>query len=137
MKKNIFFPQCKKRKGFIALFAVLALLVFSLSFTLGVTYLSIGGGQEGLAIAQSAGARALVDGCAEDALLRSIRDENYTGEEQDLLGGVCTVSIQKDGTTWTMSVSGTQNEYTRSLEIVFEYTLGPPNTLMLTSWQEQ
>lgn len=127
----------QKQSGFIAILTVIALLAFSLSLTTAVTYLSIGGGQEGLALSQGAATLALSEGCAEDALLQSIRDENYAGGEYSFFGGTCVVDIAKDGTVWTVDVSGTKDGFTRSVQIVFDYVVGTPNTIALVSWQEQ
>lgn len=125
------------KKGFIAILTVLALLVFSLSLTAAVTYLSIGESQSGLAVARGKAALSLVEGCAEDALLLAKRDANYTGGNYEYLNGECLADVSKDGNTWTMHISGTKDNFTRRLEIVFEYTAGPFGVIILQSWLEK
>lgn len=116
---------------------VITLLAFSLSLTIAVMYLSIGGSQSALALSHGAEALSLTEGCAEDALLQAKRNVNYIGGDYSYLGGTCSVVVTVNGTKWTINVSGTKNNFTRSIEIVLEYTLGTPSTLVLTSWLEK
>lgn len=124
------------QSGFIAIFLVIALLAFSLSLSTAVTYLSINESQSGLALARGAAALALAEGCADDALLLSLRDENYMGGAYEYLGGACNVSIAKNGTIWTMDISANKDNFTRSLEIIVDRQLVPP-LLTLQSWLEK
>lgn len=116
---------------------VLALLVTSLSLTLAVTYLSIGESQSALALSKSEMAYQAMEGCAQDALLLSLRDENYTGGEYSYLGAVCMVDVSKDGTAWTLNVSSTKDVFTRSARIIVDRSVDTPATLTLSSWLEQ
>ncbi len=127
-------------KGFVAIITVLTLLVFSLSLTLATTYLSIGEAKSALALSQGEAALALTEGCAEDALILSGRDENYTGGSYSYLGGACAVDISKDLLEWTIDVVGTRDGFERHLEIVVLRVpglLGLPATLTLQSWLEK
>lgn len=128
-------PQ-KIRAGFIALFTVLALLAFFLSMTFASAYLSIDESKGGLMSARAEDALQFSEGCAEDALLLSIRDENYDGGAYEYMNGECSVDISKDGAVWTADVVGTKNGFTRSIRIVFEYVVGPPGIITLQSWLE-
>lgn len=127
----------QKQKGFIAFLTVILLLVFCFSLTLGVTYLSIGESQSSLAMASGAEAFSLTSACTEDALLLSLRDINYVGGDTNYLGGTCTIQVSKDADLWTLDVSGTKNEFTRSIQVRFVYTIGTPNTIKITQWIEQ
>lgn len=133
--RRVNFPQ--KSAGFIAMLTVITLLAFSLSLTIAVMYLSIGGSQSALALSRGAEALSLTEGCVEDALLQAKRDETYAGGDYTYLDGSCRTDVSLNGTTWTLDISGTKNNFTRSVEIVFEYVLGAPNTLVLTSWLEK
>lgn len=133
--QRVNFPQ--KSAGFIAILTVILLLAFSLSLTVAVTYLSIGESQSAFALSRGEEALSFTEGCAEDALLQAKRNVNYTGGDYSYLGGVCSVVVTVNGTTWTVDVSGTKDTFTRSVQIIFEYVLGTPNTLVLTSWLEQ
>lgn len=124
-------------KGFMAILTVIALLAFSLSLTVAVTYLSVNESQSGLILSRGASALSLTDGCAEDALLLSKRDANYTGGTYTYLGGVCTVAVSKNVTIWTVDVTGTKDNFTRTVRIIFDYVPGPPVVITLQSWLEQ
>ncbi|MEI8097143.1 MAG: hypothetical protein WCG73_03495 [Candidatus Moraniibacteriota bacterium] len=125
------------QRGFIAILTVITLLAFSLSLTIAVAYLSIGETQSAFALSRGDEALSLTEGCAGDALLQAKRDETYVGGDYSYLNGNCRVDVSVNGTTWTMDIAGTKNNFTRRVEIVLEYTLGPPNTIILTSWLEK
>ncbi len=127
----------RTHKGFIAILTVLALLALSLPLTLSVTYLSIGGSQSALAIADGEAAFQAANGCAEDALVQSLRDESYEGDTYTYLDALCDVSVAKDGEEWTLVVTAAKNGYERSLTIVFDRTPGSPGSITLRSWMEQ
>lgn len=127
----------KVRKGFIAIFLVIALLAFSLSLSTAVTYLSINESQSALALSNGVVVLSLAEGCAEDSLLLAVRDENYTGGAYEYLGGVCNVSVAKNGTAWTLDISASKNNFTRSLEIIVDRQPGLPSVITLQSWLEQ
>jgi uncharacterized membrane protein len=125
------------KKGFIATLGALTLLALSLSLTVATTYLSINESQSALTLAEGAGALALTEGCVEDALILARRDENYSGGTAEYLSGTCVIDVTKDGTAWTLVVQGTKNTASRTVEVVLEYTAGPPGTILLTSWLER
>ncbi len=125
------------QRGFIATLTVISLLAFSLSLIVAVTYLSINESQSGLALSRGALALSFTEGCAEDALLLSGRDENYTGGTYEYLGGVCNVDVSKNGAEWTLNISGTKNDFSRTVRIVFSYVSGPPGIITLQSWLER
>jgi hypothetical protein len=124
-------------RGYIAIMTVLALLVFSLSLLISVPYLSIGGIQEAAVFSESETVYAALEGCAEDALLLSARDENYTGGTYTYLGATCEVSIEKNDPLWTLSFTGSRYSVTRVLRVIVERTPGTPGTLTLQSWLEE
>ena len=121
----------------MAILTVIALLAFSLSLSVAVTYLSINESQAGLAVSRGAGALAHAEGCAEDALLRSTRDENYSGGTYDYFEGTCVIDVARDGTVWTVDVAGTKDGFTRTVRLIFEYVPGPPGSVTLVSWLER
>ncbi len=123
-------------KGFIAVLTVIALLAFSVSLILGVGYRSLDAAQESLALAHGAAALALTDACVEDALLLVKRDAEYSGGVYAYLGGTCQVDVSQDGVTWNMSISATKDGFTRSAQVIFDYTPGSPGTISLRSFQE-
>lgn len=130
-----------KKKGFIAILTVIALLAFSVSLMFAATYLSIDQSQSGLVLSQGEAALQLTEGCTEDALLLSRRDENYEGGTSSYLGGTCEVSIEKVDTVWTITVTGTKSDFERRIRVVIDRAADPepesPATLTLSSWLEQ
>lgn len=126
-----------KNKGFIAILTVIALLAFSLSLIVAVTYLSIGEARSALALSQGRASLALAESCAEDALLQITRDESYTGEDYSYLGGICHTSVSQEDTVWTLDVSATKDAFTRTVQVVFDYTPGEPGIIVLQGWLEQ
>ncbi len=126
----------KKQKGFIAVITVLMILVFSLSIVVGTAYLSIGSAQSARILSEGEEALQLTEGCAEDALLHGVRDENYTGGSYEYLGGRCNVNITKDGQIWMFDISGTKNVLKRSVEIIATRQIIVPATFVLQSWHE-
>lgn len=127
----------EKGAGFIALFSVIALSAFSLSLIVAVAYLSINESQAGLMLARGEVALQFVEGCAEDALLLSVRDEGYMGGSYGYMGGDCSVDVSKDGSVWTMDVSGTKDQFARSVRIIFKYDPLAPVVITLQSWLER
>lgn len=125
------------KRGFIAILTVIALLAFALSLTVAVTYLSINESQSGLALSRGAAALSITEGCAEDVLLLARRDANYAGGTYGYLSGTCTVTVSKNATIWIVDVSGTKDNFTRAVRIIFDYVPGPPGIITLQSWLEQ
>ena len=126
-----------RKNGFVALLTVLALAAFSLSLVIAVTYLSIGESRSALALSQGEAALETGEGCAEDVLLESRRDENYTGGSYGYLGAQCEVQVAKDGTVWTLSVTSTKDGFVRSLDIIINRQPETPATITLQSWLEK
>lgn len=124
-------------KGYIAIMTVLSLLVFSLSLLVAVPYLSIGGAQQALALSEGEALLSALEGCAEDTLLLSVRSEDYIGGSYAYLGMLCDVTVEKVDTTWTLSISGSRNGLTRTLQVVIDRAIGVPGVITLTSWLEQ
>lgn len=116
---------------------VLSLLVFSLSLLVAVPYLSIGGAQQALALSEGETLLSALEGCAEDALLLSVRSEDYVGGSYAYLGMLCEVTVEKVDTVWTLSLSGSRDGLTRTLQVVIDRAIGVPGVITLTSWLEQ
>lgn len=127
----------RTQKGFIAVLTVIALLAFSASLVFAAGYLSIGAAKSSLALAQGEAAYQALEGCAEDALLLALRDENYAGGTYSYLGASCTVEVAKDTTTWTFDIHSEKSGYSRSLRIVADRAPGTPGTITLASWLER
>ncbi len=133
-KKNI---TSQDARGYIAIMTVLALMVFSLSLLLSLPLLSIGGGQEALLLVESEITLGALEGCAEDAVLKSVRDEAYIGSTSDYFGIRCDVTIEKDGEQWTLLMQANKNELIRTLVIEGHRSPGNPGAFVLESWLER
>lgn len=129
--KPIFF------RGYVAFLTVLALLIFSLSLLITVPASSIGGAREALLLTQSETLLSTLEGCAEEALLQSVRNETYEGGNMTFFGVVCQVTIEKVDTLWTLTLTGSKDDLVRTLRIIVDRTVGTPGTLTLQSWLEE
>lgn len=98
-----------------------------------VALLAIGQGQSGLALSKGEDTLNFVEGCSEDALLKSRGDFAYNGGAITRPKGTCSVSISKTATPWTMTVTTTNTQYKRTIEI--KYTISQTG-ITLVSWKE-
>lgn len=129
-------------KGYIALITVLIVMAVVLTTASTVAFLGIGEGQSGFAIFKGEETLDLIEGCAEDALLKSRVNPSYgepvgTAITINLPQGSCSMTvISKTGSpvvTWTMQVTTVSTLYKRTVEIVFQRSL---TEITLTSWKE-
>lgn len=122
----------KTNKGAAVLIIVIimgsAMLLISLS--LGIS--SISENLINLYQSQSSRLSLSVDGCAEEALMRLNRDNNYEGETLILNDTSCIINVSGTGSSRTINVTGTKSNYTRELEIAVN--ISP--SYAITSWQE-
>ncbi len=132
-----FFSNGMRQQGFVAMIVVLSMLVFSAVLILGATYLSIGEAQVSLALVEGEAAFTAAEGCAENALLLSLRDEAYDGGTYDLLGATCTVDVAIDGVRYTFSVAAEKDGFARSVEIAADREVGPPAAFSAVRWLER
>ena len=107
-------------RGYIALITVLIVMAVVLTTASTVAFLGIGEGQSGFAIFKGEETLALVEGCAEDAMLKSRVNPAYgepigTPVTVTLPEGSCTITvISKTGSgtiTWTMRVTTVSTIY--------------------------
>jgi len=122
------------QKGYIALLTVLIVMAVVVTAATTVALLSIGEAQSGFALFKGEDTLTFVEGCAEDALLKSRADASYSGgtierpEE-----GSCSITISKVSIPWTMTVTTSIATYKRTIEI--KYTRNPTG-ITLSSWKE-
>lgn len=71
----------------------------------------------------------------ENALMRLLRNPNYTGETNLPVGdGTVDISVTGGGTTKTVTSTGRINNYLQTIEVTVTYT----NSIMtVTSWKEK
>lgn len=106
-------------------------IVVAVSIT--VAFLSIGEAQSSLTLTKGDDVLSFVEGCTEDALLKSRASASYAGGNITRPEGTCTVSVSKAGSTWTITVSTTSMQYVRTIQAVITQD-GYGETL--TTWKE-
>lgn len=79
------------------------------------------------------GAFAISESGAENALMRLLRDPDYSGETLVVGNGTAIISVSNNGNNKIITSVGINGNYTRTIEIVTSYT---NNVLTITSWRE-
>lgn len=70
----------------------------------------------------------------ENALLRLLRNPNYTGETITIDEGTATINIEATGENQkTITSSGKLGNFLRKIQVAIDYT---DNTLIILSWKE-
>lgn len=124
-------PSGNKKTGFVLI--VLVLLVSAiLSILLIKTALSTITGLTAASIAiKSEASDYLAESCAQEALIKLHRDENYTGETLSLSNANCTVSVTEDGANRLITISSEKDNYYTNLNI--QITVNP---VIITTWDD-
>lgn len=122
------------QKGYIALITVLIVMAVVTTAVTTVTLLAIGEGQSGFSLFKGEDTLTFVEGCAEDALLKSRADANYNGGTITRPQGTCSISISKVVIPWTMTATTNgATPYKRTIEV--KYTRNPTG-ITLIGWKE-
>lgn len=129
--KNILLKFRRTQSGAAVLMAVMILTAILVSISLTVGLSSIAENQINIYQTQSNRLFVNADGCAEEALTRLNRDNNYTGGTVNLDTTSCIITVSGSGNVRTITVAATRTDYSKSLEV--QVTLSPYN---ITSWQE-
>lgn len=119
--------------GYIALSLVLTVIMVGLIATASLSFLSIGEAQTSLSHLKGEEAFWFVEGCAEDGLRLSFLRHYYAGGTITRPEGTCQLTIDKAGTTWTLTTSSGATAYNRSLRITFTRTAAG---ITLQKWEE-
>ena len=121
------------KKGFVTLITVLALLVFSVSISIAMTYISISESRVSADVIFGEQAFVLSESCAELALLKLRNDASYTGGSMHVSEGDCEVTVNTTGDESTVSVRAIRGEYTRSVRVEVTRDI---LAFQMRSWQE-
>ncbi len=122
----------KNNRGYIAITSVLVILAVVLIVGTSVSLLSINDIQSSLSSEKGEQTLALVEGCAEDALLR-LNNNNAISASFTIPEGTCSVTgITNVGNNWTFTVSATILNYSKSVQI----SAVRSTTVQVTSWIE-
>jgi hypothetical protein len=120
-------------RGISVLISVLIIASIMVVLTFGMGLNSISENQIGLYQSRSSVSFYNVDGCAEEAISRINRDNNYAGETLNLGNVTCVIAISGTGSNRTIGITGTSSEgYVRNIAITV--TISP--SFNVTSWQE-
>ena len=115
-----------------ALITLLIFMVVAITLTAGAIAILINNTLSTSKIEQTQLAYATAESGAENAILRLLRNPNYTGETLSINGGTATIQITGTEPKVITSV-GTVGNFIRTLEIRVGYT---NNILTVSSWKE-
>lgn len=122
----------KNNKGYIAITSILIILAVVLIVGTSISLLSVNDIQSSLSSEKGEQALTLVEGCAEDALLR-LNNNNAIPASFTIPEGTCNVTgISNVGNNWTFTVNATILNYSKSIQISATRT----TTVQVTSWLE-
>lgn len=122
----------KSKKGYIAITSILVILAVVLTVGTTVSLVSVNNIQASLTDQKGEEALAIVEGCAEDALLR-LNNNNSIPVSISLPEGNCNITnISNVGNDWTFTVSATILNYSKSLQI----SATRSNSVQVTKWLE-
>lgn len=122
----------QNRQGYIALTAVLVIAAVVLLLAVTVSTLSVGQLQTSLSSLRSTSSFGFIESCVDYALIRLNEDadipDNFT-----INGNTCNVVIENQSDTrWTFLVSGTVDDYAKSVRITADRT----DRVYIVSWQQ-
>lgn len=120
------------QKGYIAIASILVISAVAVIIGTAVALQSINEIQTALSHKKGQESLQLVEGCTENALIRLNRVASLSATVT-IPEGSCSVTINSNtGNNWTFTVSGTVNNYTKSVQV--SATRG--DTFTITNWQE-
>ncbi len=112
----------------VLVFSAVAIIIITLGITL--TVIQASSSRQFIAAEQ---ALTLAEAGMENALIRLIRDPNYSGETLTLTAGTATITVVADGTNRIVTVVGENATASRHLQAIVAEENG---SSVLTSWQE-
>lgn len=122
-----------KQNGYMTLITVLIISAAALIVGTTVSLLAIGEAQSGRAVVRGEDGLAFVDGCMEDALLKTKQSPTYAGGTITRPEGTCSITVTKAGNTWTLLATSTATTYKRTIRVVVTRSTG---TLVVSVWEE-
>ena len=114
MNKITKFKQ--NQQGYIALIAVLIIVVATLAIGLSLNSLSIGETQSGLLIQQSVQSQSIADSCMNEAYQKIRLDGTYVGESLNIGQGSCSITVIPSGSDYIITVQSDVNDIITKLE---------------------
>lgn len=121
-----------EKKGFSVLLVMIIVTAAIVIIALGMGLSSITENQINLDQSKSARMLSNIDGCGEEALLQLNRNNSYDGETILIENTSCIIDIVGTGANRTINITGTNNYYTKRVQI--NVIIFP--TFQVTLWQE-
>lgn len=121
-------------RGMAVLLIVIIISVSALIIALSASMLGIGEMDMGYTAQKGQQARALADGCVEEALRQLQMNVNWTGSTLDLLEGSCIMDVAINGSNHILNVAAVTGNFTKKMQIVATVNNG---VVKVSSWQEQ
>ncbi|MDP2685391.1 MAG: hypothetical protein Q8P20_10265 [bacterium] len=106
----------KNQQGYIALIAVLIIVVATLAIGLSLNSLSIGETQSGLMVQQFVQSQSIADSCMQEAYQKLRFDGAYVGESLNLGQGSCTITVIPSGADHIITVQSDVKNIITKLE---------------------
>lgn len=119
------------KKGYVALIAVLAISALLMVIGISVTIISINQGQMSTVEQKKEKALFFVESCGSEALM-NLNKNGSVPATIILPTGTCTTTVSNAGSTWTITVTGSQENYKKTIQIVA--TRG--SNVTINSWNE-
>lgn len=123
-----------KKRGYVAIITVLIISVVTLFVALSVSLLGIDSGETSLAVKKGDETRYLTEACVENAIYQIKNNPSYSGETLPLFNGSCTTIANLNGGLWTVTATGTKDNYTKKIQAIF--SLNGSGEASNLSWQE-
>lgn len=118
--------------GYIAISSMLVISAIVLTLSISISLLSVSEADMALAHKKREEVRALVEACAEDALL-TLNETSALPSTRVFPDGSCNITTNsQSGTSWTFTATGTVEQHTHSVQVTAERT----TTVAVTSWVE-
>lgn len=136
--KGILMENGKRRmenrsRGFMAITTVLIISAVVLLIAITVSLTGVNEGQTSFAVDNGEQNLALVEGCAEDYLLKIRANSSFTASNITRPEGTCSITINVGNPNWDITVSSTNSDYQRKVQVKFTRS---SSGITLTSWQE-
>ena len=120
------------QQGYIALIAVLIIVVATLAIGLSINSLSIGETQSGLLVQQAVQSQSIADSCMDEAYQKLRFDGAYVGESLNIGQGSCTITVIPSGPDYIITVRSDVNDIITKLE---SSITASGNNITVNYWQ--
>jgi hypothetical protein len=121
------------QKGMAAILVVVVVSAAALLISYNSSILGLDELDSGYTFQKGEEAFSASDGCIEEALQRLKLDPNYTGENLNLSGRTCIITVSGNGNTRTISSTGTVNKFNRKIEVTITLIA---NVITVDGWKE-